>query len=267
MAPAQPFCWANVSRSRLLLAKQDQQRYPRNCLRTASSVIVALVGPGMSLILYFHPFASFCQKVLIGLYEYDIPFEPLLIDLGDQESRAKLEAVWPLTKFPVLDDRERNVVVPESSLIIDYLGRHHAGSVRLIPDDPEVAMRAHLLDRTFDQYVALQLTKVVIDSLRPEDGRDPIGVEQAKATIIKAFEIVESYLGEEGWAVGSAFSLADCAAAPSLFYANTVVPIADYPKLAAYYQRLLARPSFARVVEEARPYRHLFPLAWPIDYA
>jgi glutathione S-transferase len=119
----------------------------------------------------------------------------------------------------------------------------------------------------FDEYVAQQLTKVVIDSLRPAGGGDPIGVEQAKAMIAKAFAIVENDLEEDGWALGSAFSLADCAAAPALFYANTVVPIAPYPKLAAYYHRLLARPSFARVVEEARPYRHLFPLAWPSDYA
>lgn len=220
----------------------------------------------MSLTLYYHPFASFCQKVLIALYEKEIEFERRLIDLADPASRAELERVWPLTKFPVLVDDVRGETIPESSLIIDYLDHHYPGLIRLVPQDPEIARPVHLLDRLFDQYVAVQLTKVVIDALRPEGGRDPIGVEEAKSTIAKAFGIAEARLGEGPWATGEAFTLADCAAAPTLFYSNIVVPIAGYPKLAAYYRRLQQRPSFARVVEEARPYRRLFPLEWPVDY-
>lgn len=220
----------------------------------------------MSLTLYYHPFASFCQKVLIAFYEKEIGFEPRLIDLGDPASRAELEAVWPLTKFPVLVDDDRGETIPESSLIIDYLDRHFPNGSRLVPGDPEAARPLHLLDRLFDQYVAAQLTIVVLDALRPEGSRDPIAVERAKATIATAFGIAEERLPAEGWAAGSDFTIADCAAAPALFYANVVVPVASYPKLAGYYGRLMARPSFARVVDEARPYRLLFPLDWPADY-
>ncbi len=217
--------------------------------------------------LYYHPFASFCQKVLIALYENGTPFEPRLIDLGAPASRAELLAVWPLSKFPVLRDVERDVTVPESSLIIDYLGRHYPGPSKLIPADPEEAMRVHLWDRLFDNYVANQLTKIVADQFRPEGRHDPDGVEQAKAMIAKAYVLIERDLPPGGWACGDGFTLADCAAAPALFYANIAVPFAGHPKLTAYYERLCARPSFARVIDEARPYRPLFPLEWPATYA
>ena len=216
--------------------------------------------------LYYHPFASFCQKALIALYENGVAHEKQLINLQDPGERAVLEAVWPMTKFPVLVDEARSVTLPESSIIIEYLQLHYPGPVRLIPDEADAAIRVRLLDRVFDEYIALSLTRIVVDSFRPEGQKDAIGVAQARETIGRAYGIVEQSLTEAGWAAGETFSLADCAAAPALFYANTAVPFGAHPKLAAYYERLRARPSFARVVDEARPYRHFFPLPWPPGY-
>jgi len=220
----------------------------------------------VALTLYYHPFSSFCQKVLIALYEGGIAFEPHLVDLGDAESRAAFEQLWPLAKFPVLRDEGSGLVLPESSVIIDYLAQRFPAAASLIPAEPEAALRARMLDRIFDGYVSMQLTKVVIDALRPDGGKDPIGVEQAKATIATAYDWLDRELPEGGWAVGEGFTLADCSAAPALFYANIAVPFAGHPRLEAYYARLRARPSFDRAVEEARPYRPIFPLGWPADY-
>jgi glutathione S-transferase len=217
-------------------------------------------------ILYYHPFASFCQKVLIALYENDTEFEPKLIDLGDTASRLELERVWPMVKFPVLDDVARSTVVPESSLIIGYLQEHYPGPVRLIPQDSDRALDVNIIDRLFDNYIAPHVTKVVIDRLRPEGRDDPEGVLQAKAGIVQAYRVLEQRLGDGPWACGEQFTLADCAAAPNLFYANIVVPFAGYSGISEYYRRLLSRPSFARVVDDAKPYRRLFPLPWPEGY-
>lgn len=220
----------------------------------------------MPPILYYHPFASFCQKVLVALYENATDFEPRLIDLGDPVSRGKLERVWPMVKFPVLLDSTRGATVPESTLIIQYLQDHYRGPVELIPSDPRQALAVNILDRLFDNYIAPNMTKVVVDRLRPEGRDDPEGVLQAKAAIAHAYGVLERRLGPGPWAAGERFTLADCAAAPTLFYANIVVPFSDRAAISDYYQRLLARASFARVVEEARPYRRLFPLPWPEDY-
>jgi glutathione S-transferase len=205
--------------------------------------------------------------VLIALYEAEIDFEPRLIDLGDPESRAVLQQVWPLAKFPVLHDDVRAVTLPESSVIIEYLADHYPAASGLVPADPDLAVRARLFDRLFDNYVALQLTKIVTDRFRSEGRSDPDGVEQARAAIETIYGWLELNLPNQGWIAGAAFTLADCAAAPALFYANTAVPFGGNSNLAAYYERLRARPSFDRVVEEARPYRTLFPLPWPPGYA
>lgn len=220
----------------------------------------------MSLKLHHHPFASFCQKALIAFYENELPFEGEIVDLGDAEQRAALQRLWPFAKFPVLADSARGATVPESSVIIFYLQSHYPGPVRLIPDDPDTATRVHVLDRVIDNYIAQSVTKVVTDRLRPAGREDPDGVAQAKALIATAYDLLESELAPGGWAAGADFTLADCAAAPALFYANIVVPFGGHPRLSAYYDRLLGRPSFARVVEEARPYRGLFPLEWPAGY-
>lgn len=221
----------------------------------------------MSLKLYYHPFASFCQKVLIALYENGTAFEREMIDLGDPASRTTLQQVWPLAKFPVLRDESRNLTIPESSVIIAHLDRQYRGPAPLIPHDPDLAVQVHILDRVFDNYIANSLTKIVIDTLRPEGKGDPQGVEDARAMIASTYAMLDPMLAHGSWAVGDTFTLADCAAAPALFYSNTAVPFAEHRNISAYYERLLARPSFARVVTEARPYRSLFPLEWPASYA
>jgi glutathione S-transferase len=218
----------------------------------------------MTLTLYYHPFSSFCQKALVALYEREVPFQGVVVDLGDPEQKAALERLWPIGKFPVLRDEARGVTVPESSLIVEYLDRVHPGPAPLVPADPDSAFKARLWDRFFDHYVELPLQKVVGDSFRPEGGRDPHGVEEAKALLGRAYDHLEDSLANSGaWVAGEDFTLADCGAAPALFYAFMVQPFAGRTRLEAYYARLRSRPSFARAVDGARPFRHYFPLPWP----
>ena len=220
----------------------------------------------MALTLYYHPFSSFCQKVLVALYEREVPFEGLVLNPGDPDQKAALERVWPMGKFPVLRDEARGVTVPESSLIIQYLDRVHPAPP-LVPADPDSALRAQLWDRFFDNYVELPLQKAVGDEFRPEGARDPHGVEEARALLGRSYDLLEETLGEAGpWIAGGDFTLADCGAGPALFYANMVQPFAGRPGLEAYYARLRARPSFARAVDEAREFRPFFPLPWPEDW-
>jgi glutathione S-transferase len=221
----------------------------------------------MTLTLHFHPFSSYCQKVLIALYERDVPFEGVVVDLGDPEQRAALERLWPLAKFPVLRDEARGVTVPESSLIVEYLDRVHPGPPPLLPREPGPALEVHVMDRFFDNYVMTPMQKAVADNFRPEGQRDPYGVEEAKTQLARVYAMLDETLADgREWAAGDSFSLADCAAAPALFYANMVQPFAGRSRVEAYYARLRVRPSFARAVDEARPYRHFFPLPWPADH-
>jgi glutathione S-transferase len=216
--------------------------------------------------LYYHPFASYCHKVLIALYEKDLPFEPVLINLGDPDDRERLRSVWPMMKFPVLEDTESGRIWPESSVIIELLDGYAPETPRMVPTDREQALRARISDRFFDNFIADHVTKCVVDSMRPEGRKDPEGVNQAKAAIRAAYDHVDADIGEGPWGAGEAFTLADCSAAPALFYAGLILPRDDHPRLDAYYKRLRARPSFKRVVEEARPYRQLMPLPWPRGY-
>jgi glutathione S-transferase len=215
----------------------------------------------MSLMLFSHPFASYCQKVLIALYENETPFACRMLDPDHPDNGAELARLWPPAKFPLLLDGERPVM--ESSTIIEYLQIHHPGPVRLVPDDAEAALEVRMLDRIFDNHVMGNMQRVVSDALRPPERRDPTEVEQAKAELDKVYGWLDRHMDGREWAAG-AFSLADCAAAPSLFYADWVHPIAGrFVALRTYRARLLARPSFARAVNEARPYRPLFPLGAP----
>jgi glutathione S-transferase len=214
----------------------------------------------MPLTLYFHPLSSFCQKVLIALYENDTPFERHIVDLLDETSRAEFKKIWPIGKFPVLRDEARDRTVPESSIIIEYLAQHYPGKTPLVPADAELARQMRLRDRFFDLYVNVPMQKVVTDRLRPAGKNDPHGVDEAKALLQTALGLVDQAMATKTWAMGDAFSMADCAAGPSLFYANKVMPFRDNHKNAArYLGRLMERPSFARVVEEAQPYLALFP--------
>ncbi len=214
----------------------------------------------MSLKLYFHPLASFCHKALIALYENDTPYVPHLVDLGEPAARAEFLAVWPIGKFPVLRDEPRNETIPESSIIIEYLAQHYPGKVRLVPEDPDLARNVRLRDRFFDLYVHDPMQRIVGDRLRPPGLHDPHGVEQARAQLRVACDMLEQDMSARTWAMGDDFSMADCAAAPALFYADKVQPFAEsHPHLFAYRQRLMQRPSYARVLEEAQPYFALFP--------
>jgi glutathione S-transferase len=218
------------------------------------------MGEVAALTLYYHPFASFCQKVLIALYERDVPFRPHLVDLGDPEARAAFLAIWPIGKLPVLHDAAADRPVPESSSIIEYLDRAHPGPAPLVPEEPDTALRVRMADRFYDSYVHEPMQKIVTDTIRPPGRSDPHGVEEARATLATAYGMIEAEMAGRTWAAGEDFTMADCAAAPALFYANWVQPLAPgHPAVAGYLARLRARPAFARVVEEARPYRHLFP--------
>jgi glutathione S-transferase len=215
----------------------------------------------MALTLHFHPLSSFCMKVLIALYENDTPFEPHLVDLGDPTSSAAFKQLWPIAKMPVLRDDARDRTVPESSIIIEYLAQNYPGRIELVPADPDLARQTRLRDRFYDLYVQEPMQKIVGDRLRPAGAQDPFGVEQARALLQTAYGMIEQDMASRSWAMGDAFSMADCAAAPALFYANRVLPFeAGHLNAARYLGRLMERPSFARVVEEARPYFGLFPI-------
>jgi glutathione S-transferase len=214
----------------------------------------------MSLELYFHPFASFCQKALIAFYENDTPFEPHIVDLGDATSSAEFKKIWPIGKFPVLRDTAKDRIVPESSIIIEYLAEHYPGRTQLVPADADLARRMRLHDRFYDLYVSVPMQKIVTDRLRPAGKNDPHGVEEARALLKIACDMIEQDMEAKRWVMGDAFTMADCAAAPALFYANMVMPLGDtYRNTARYLGRLMERPSFARVLEEAQPYQAIFP--------
>lgn len=214
----------------------------------------------MSFELYYHPLSSYCWKALIALYEADIPFEKHLVDLLDPPQRAALLELSALGKFPVLRDTRLARAIPESSILIEHLAIAAPSAAQLVPSPPELALEVRARDRFFDLYVMEPMSKIVEDKIRPEAERDPRGVAAAHARLEGAYAIAERFLAESGWAVGNAFTLADCAAAPSLFYANKVHPLTSAsPRTRAYLERLTARPSFARVLREAEPYMSMFP--------
>ena len=213
--------------------------------------------------LYAHPFSSYCQKVLIALYEREVPFTFRMVDGEHPENLRDLKACWPIGKFPVLTENGRPVI--ESSIIIECLDDDRFGATgKLIPIDGEAALAVRFMDRMFDNHVMTPVQGIVneylIDATAPDDRR----IEKAKSALEAAYDWLEGRIGEDGWASGDDFSLADCAAAPALFYADWVCPIGTgCPWLSAYRARLLERPSVARAVDEARPYRSLFPLGAP----
>lgn len=215
----------------------------------------------MSLQLFAHPFSSYCQKVLIALWADGTPFEYRMLDGDHPDNMAELKRRWPFALFPMLVDDGETVV--ETTPIIEHLQARHPGRNIWIPDG-ELGRRIRFLDRFFDQYVMNTMTVSVFNALRPEGSRDPFGVEHALGKLRIAYDWLEENLGEGPWAVGDAFTLADCAAAPSLFYADWVEEIGpDRPRLSAYRARLLAHPQVSRAVDEARPFRSFFPLGAP----
>jgi glutathione S-transferase len=215
----------------------------------------------MSLKLYFHPLSSFCHKALIALHECGAAFEPILVDLSDDQSSAALRSLWPMAKFPVLRDEARNRTVAEATVIVEYLGAYYPGGTQFVPAEADLAWQTRMWDRFYDNYIHLQMQKIVSDWLRPAGAADPFGVEQAKTTLQRAYGMIEHAMDRKTWAVGENFSLADCAAAPALFYANTALPFGSaQPNLHAYLDRLMSRPSYAQALKEAQPYFDMFPM-------
>jgi glutathione S-transferase len=214
----------------------------------------------MSLTLHFHPLASFCWKPLIAFYENDTPFKPVIVDLGDEASRAAFLKVSPTGKMPALRDDARDRTVLESTIVVEYLAAHYPGPVALVPANVDLALQVRQADRFHDFYVQHPMQKIVGDRLRPKEQTDPFGVEEARAQLRNSYAIIEEEMQGKTWAVGETFTMADCAASPALFYANKVEPFGDkFPAVKRYHDRLLARPSFARVIEEAQPYFKFFP--------
>jgi glutathione S-transferase len=217
----------------------------------------------MSLTLYLHPLSAFCHKALIAFYENGTPFTPQVVNLGEPASTAAFKAIWPIGKFPVLRNEATNHLIPESTTIIEYLDQHYPGKTRFIPDDPDLARRTRFRDRFCDLHIHTPMQKIVTDRIRPAGKNDPHGVEDAKRTLSAALDILNGAMASNTWVMGDNFTLADCAAAPALFYTDIVVaPLAgSHPNVDRYLKRLMERPSYARALDEARPYLHMVPKA------
>lgn len=216
----------------------------------------------MTIRLYAHPFSSYTQKALVALYENDTPFEWRVLAGDAPDILAEFGSMWPIGRFPLLLDGDE--VITEASIIIEYLGLRYPGPVKLIPADPRQALEVRWLDRFFDNYISTPQQMIVLDALRPAGQRDDLGVTRARQSLETAYAWLDAWMAKRSWASGELFSMADCAAAPFLFYADWTHAIDPaFRHVHAYRQRLLERPSFARAVDEARPYRPLFPLGAP----
>ena len=214
----------------------------------------------MTLTLYIHPLASFCHKVLIALYENETPFTSQIIDFADPGSAAELLEAWPVGKIPVLHDAVAGRIIPETSIIIEYLQERYPGRLKLLPEDAEQRLEARLWDRFFDLYVSVPMQKIVTDRIRPQGQHDPHGVAEARAMLQIAYPMIDRRLGRHDFAIGDNFSIADCSAAPALFFARIVEPFgSNRPHLDAYFERLMGRPSVIHTIEAARPYFSMFP--------
>jgi glutathione S-transferase len=216
----------------------------------------------MNLALYGHPFSSYTQKALIALYENELPFDFKIVGPEVPENFDRLKKAWPLAKFPLLE--AHGAIVFEATSIIEYLHVKHPGPVRLIPDDVDAAIKTRMLDRVFDNYVMTPMNAIVRNALRAQEDRHASSVTEARSQLDAIYAWLDERMASRKWAIGDTFTLADCAAAPSLFYADWAHPIAPvHVHLRSYRKRLLARPSYERANNEARPYRHYFPLGAP----
>ena len=214
----------------------------------------------MSLELYQHPLASFCHKVLIALYENETPFTSHVVDLMDRSASASFLELWPVGKIPVLRDEAAGRTIPETTIIIEYIHENYPGACALFPGDGAQCLDARLWDRFFDSYVQVPMQKIVTDRLRSPGEHDPRGVADSIAALRTAYDMIERRMADRIWVAGESFCVADCAAVPALFYAGIVVPFSEtHPNVAAYFERLIERASFKRVLDEARPYFPLFP--------
>lgn len=212
----------------------------------------------MSLTLYYHPLSSYCHKALIALYENGTSFQKRFVNLGDAADRAALESIWRIGKFPVLSDAARRRDIPEATLIIEYADHYYPGAQPLVPRDWDEALEVRLWDRFFDNYVHAPMQQIVADRLSATKA----DLSSQRRLIGTAYEMLDSRLADRDWVGAKAFSLADCAAAPALFYGSILQAIPEKcAHLQGYFERLLTRGSFARVLEEAKPFFQYFPFA------
>jgi glutathione S-transferase len=218
----------------------------------------------MNLVLHQHPFASYCQKALIAFYELELPFTSHQVD--GVEGREALARLWPMASIPVLRDEDAGLTLPESTTVVEHLDGL-AGGGRLIPADPAGALQARLWDRLADGHLSTPMQKIVGDRLRPDDVKDPHGVEQAHGELDRFYGVLDEHLADHPWAGGETFTIADCSTAPPLFYLRAIHrwDEAGQAHITRYYRDLMARPSVRRTIDEARPLRELFPLPWPED--
>ena len=211
------------------------------------------------MILHYHPLSSYCWKVLIALYEKDVPFEARMVNLGDADARAAFKALWPTAKIPLLEDG--GAVVPETSIMIEHVDRRYRGAISLLPSAPVAQLKARLWDRLFDAYVMTPMQRHIAQILRPEGERDGRSLDETRNEIAAAYNLIEERMGDHAFAAGETFTIVDCAGAPSLFYAATIVPFpGGHQKLAAYFERLIERPSVRRIVAEAQPFFQYYPM-------
>ena len=209
------------------------------------------------LMLYGHPISSFTWKALIALYENDTPFDSVTIN---QDTYADFKALWPLAKFPVLRDSDRGALITESSCVIEYLDLHYPGRTRFLPTDRDLALEVRRWDGVFDNYVMTPMSKIVSERIRPKGQGDAFGADQARTLIRTAYEVIEQQLGDRAFIVGDSFTMADCAAAPALWYGVRNAPLGGaYPRIGAYLERLKQRPSFARALKNSEPLFHMYP--------
>jgi glutathione S-transferase len=215
--------------------------------------------PATDLVLYSHPFSSYCQKALVAFYEKGLPFEHR--NLEEPGAMDELKAVWPFGQFPILKQGGRTFA--ETSIIIERLDQI-APETLMIPADPDAALEVRFMDRVFDNHLQVNQQRIIYNALRPEADRDPIADAEARAKLETAYAWLDGVMATRTWAAGETFSLADCGAAPGLLYAHWTHAIPGrFQHLWAYRRRLLARPSYARALDEARPYRGYFPLGAP----
>lgn len=214
----------------------------------------------MSLTFYGHPLSSYCQKVLIALYELGADFTYHQIDLSAQADRDLMAGITPMGKMPALRDDAAGVVLAETSIIIEWLDRHHPGPVSLLPRDPDAALPARQWDRFFDIHVMNTMQPMVDARLFMADGAVDVVAPFARTQLDRAYGAADRQLAGRDWIAGD-FGMADCAATPALFYAGFVHPFDAHPNLSAYFERLLTRPSVARVLTDAKPFLHWFPFA------
>lgn len=213
----------------------------------------------MTIALYEHPLSSYAQKAKTAFYEKGVAFESKLLD-GSEPVASEFAALSPLGKFPLVTDGDR--VIFESTAIIEYLDVAFPDTPPLIPADPMTAVEARMWDRFFDNYFQTPFQRIVGKAI----GREVCDELKLRGQLETAYAMLDNHMAGREWAVGDAFSIADCSAAPALLYADWTHAIPkEHANVWAYRDRLLARPSYARALDEARPYRHMYPLGAPTD--